>query len=63
MPRKSFTPEQIIAKLRLTEVAMGSGKTAQLACKEGQYFRAELLPLAQGVRRPAARPSQTLQGA
>lgn len=34
MPRKSFTPEQIIAKLRLIEVAMGSGKTAQLACKE-----------------------------
>ena len=32
--RKSFTPEQIIAKLRLIEVAMSSGKTAQLACKE-----------------------------
>ena len=34
MPRKSFTPEQVIAKLRLIEVAMSSGKTAQLACKE-----------------------------
>ena len=44
MPRKSFTPEQIIAKLRLIEVAMGSGKTAQLACKEASiseqsYYR------------------------
>lgn len=44
MPRKSFTPEQIIAKLRLIEVAMGSGKSTQLACKdagisEQSYYR------------------------
>ena len=44
MPRKSFTPQQIIAKLRLIEVAMGCGKTAQLACKEASiseqsYYR------------------------
>ncbi len=34
MPRKSFTPDQIIAKLRLIEVAMSSGKSTALACKE-----------------------------
>ena len=44
MLRKSFTPEQIIAKLRLIEVAMGSGKSTQLACKEAgiseqSYYR------------------------
>ncbi len=44
MPRKSVTPEQIIAKLRLLQVAMGSGKTTQLACKEASiseqaYYR------------------------
>lgn len=31
MLRKSFTPEQIIAKLRLIEVAMGSSKSTPLA--------------------------------
>ncbi|ANH75217.1 transposase family protein [Ralstonia insidiosa] len=44
MPRKSVTPEQIIAKLRLIEVAMGSCKTTQLACREASiseqsYYR------------------------
>ncbi len=44
MPRKSFTPEQIIATLRLIEVAMGSGKSTPLACKEAgiseqSYYR------------------------
>jgi transposase-like protein len=44
MPRKSFTPEQIIAKLRFIEVAISSGKAAQLACKgasisEQSYYR------------------------
>ena len=34
MGRRSFTPGQIVAKLRQIEVLMASGKTAALACKE-----------------------------
>jgi len=34
MPKKSFTPEQIVAKLRQIEVLMSQGKTVPLACKE-----------------------------
>ena len=34
MGRRSFTPEQIVAKLRQIEVLMSSGKGAALACKE-----------------------------
>jgi putative transposase len=35
MPKKTFTPEQIVAKLRQIEVLMSQGKTVPLACKEG----------------------------
>ena len=34
MPKKTFTPEQIVAKLRQIEVLMSQGKTVPLACKE-----------------------------
>lgn len=34
MPKKTFTPEQIVGKLRQIEVWMGQGKTVPLACKE-----------------------------
>ena len=44
MGRRSFTPEQIVAKLRQIEVLMSSGKGAALACKEADiseqtYYR------------------------
>lgn len=44
MGRRSFTPEQIVAKLRQIEVLMASGKAAGLACKEADiseqtYYR------------------------
>ena len=35
MPKKSFTPEQIVAKLRQIEALLSQGKTVPLACKEG----------------------------
>ena len=35
MPKKTFTPEQIVAKLRQIEVLLSQGKTVPLACKEG----------------------------
>ena len=34
MPKKTFTPEQILAKLRQIEVLVGQGKTVLLACKD-----------------------------
>ena len=44
MGRRSFTPEQIVAKLRQIEVLMSAGKAAALACKEADiseqtYYR------------------------
>jgi len=44
MPRKTFTPEQIVAKLRQIEVLTGQGKAVALACKEAgiseqSYYR------------------------
>jgi transposase-like protein len=34
MPKKTFTPEQIVGKLRQIEVLLSQGKTVPLACKE-----------------------------
>ena len=44
MPRRIFTPEQIVAKLRQIEVLTAAGKAAALACKEADiseqtYYR------------------------
>jgi putative transposase len=33
MPKKRFSPEQIIAKLRQIEVQLAQGKSIALACK------------------------------
>ena len=34
MPRKTFTPEQIVGKLRQIEVLLSQGKTVPVACRE-----------------------------
>jgi putative transposase len=34
VPKKTFTPEQIVAKLRQVEVLISQGKTVPLACKD-----------------------------
>src|SRR5271168_1230681 len=34
MPKKRFSPEQVVTLLRQIEVTMGQGKSAQLACRE-----------------------------
>ena len=44
MPRKTFTPEQIIAKLRQIEALIAQGKAVGIACKdagisEQTYYR------------------------
>src|SRR5580704_5073464 len=46
MPKKRFSPEQIVTVLRQIEVTMGQGKSAQLACREAgisEQLRDELL--------------------
>lgn len=44
MPKKHFTPEQIVTKLKLIEVLMSQGKQIMLACREAgisdkSYYR------------------------
>jgi putative transposase len=34
MPKKRFSAEQIVTLLRQIEVAMGQGKSTQIACRE-----------------------------
>jgi transposase-like protein len=34
MPKKTFTPEQIVTKLKQIEVAVANGQTTPQACKE-----------------------------
>jgi len=34
MPKRTFTPEQVVAKLRQIEVLLSQGKTIAWACKE-----------------------------
>jgi putative transposase len=34
MPKKTFTPEQIVGKLRQIEVLISQGKTVPVACRE-----------------------------
>ena len=52
MPKKRFSAEQIVTLLRQIEVSMAQGKPTPVACRDAGYIAAELLPLAQGIRRP-----------
>jgi hypothetical protein len=36
MPKKVFTPEQIVTVLRQIEVAIGQGQTTPIACREAR---------------------------
>jgi hypothetical protein len=49
MPKKSFIAEQIVTLLRQIEVAMGQGKSTQIACRgagisEQSYHRWLYIP-------------------
>ena len=44
MPKKGFTPEQIVAKLRQIEVHLSQGRSIALACRDAEiseqsYYR------------------------
>ena len=51
MPKKRFSAEQIVTLLRQIEVAMGQGKSRQIACREAGISEQSFLPLAQGIWR------------
>lgn len=64
MPKKAFTPEQIVAKLRQIEVLVSQGKTVPLACKESgitdqnqDIDAAEIVRLRSAACISAVRPS------
>ena len=63
MPKKRHSAEQIIAKLREAEVEIAKGHHRPQSPPQDRRHRADLLPLAQGVRRPAGRPGQAAEGA
>ena len=63
MPRKQYSTEQIITKLRQADVELGRGlKTPQVCKTLGISEQTYLLSVAEGIRRPPARPGQAAEG-
>ena len=52
MPRKRYSTEQIVTRLRQAEVELGRGLRTPRVCKKLGGQRADILSLAEGVRRP-----------
>ena len=50
MPKKRFTAEQIIPKLREAEVDQAKGRTVAHGLQEDRRDRANILLLAEGIR-------------
>ena len=63
MPRKRHTAEQVIGKLREAEVSLSGGPNGACGLQDLGCFGTDVLPLAQGVRRPKDRAGTALQGA
>ena len=63
MPRKTYSPENIIGKLRQIEVLISQGHSVAEGCLGGRHLGAELLPLAQGVRGMGVTQGQATEGA
>ena len=59
MPRKGYTPEQIINKLREAEVLIAQGSAIWNRLQKDWSQRLHPLPLAQRIRRVENRPSAT----
>ena len=58
MPKKTFTPEQIVGKLRQIEVLVSQGKTVPLACKDSGDHDQTYYRWRQRVWRPATGAGQ-----
>jgi hypothetical protein len=61
MPRKSYKPEEIVAKLRQVDVLTSQGKNVAEAIRS-IGIRGDVLPLASGVRRVEERPGEAAEG-
>ena len=53
MPRKRYSTEQIVTKLRQAEVELGRGLRMPQVCKKLGISEQDLLPVAEGVWRAA----------
>ena len=42
MPKKTFTPEEVVGRLRQIEVLVSQGKTVPVACREWVCFHGSL---------------------
>jgi hypothetical protein len=62
MPRKRYSTEQIVTKLRQAEVELSRGLRTPQVCKKLGRPRADVLSLAAGIRRVTARPGEAAQG-
>ena len=62
MPRKRHSPEQIIRKLREAEVELGGRSRGGRRVQEAGHRRANILSLAQSVRRPEGRRHEAPPG-
>ena len=63
MPRKRYTPEQIINSLKGGRSADEPGKHNRRSCKTSGNHRADLLPLEERIRRNEDKPGQEAKGA
>ena len=63
MPKKGYSPEQIINKLREAEVMVSQGNAIATVTKKIGVTLANLLPLAQRVRWDEGGAGQASQGA
>src|SRR4051812_33486737 len=62
MPRKSYKPEEIVAKLRQVDVLTSQGQSVAEAIRSIRGERGDVLPLAPGVWRIEERPGQAPEG-
>ena len=62
MARKRYSTEQVGTKLRQAEVELGRGLPHAPGLQEAEDQRANVLPLAEGVRRLGSGPGQAVKG-
>lgn len=62
MPKKTFTPEQIVGKLRQIEVLVNQGKTVPRGLPGSGNRGTDVLPLAEGIWRAAVGAGPETQG-
>ena len=60
--RKRHTPEQVVRKLTQADRMLAEGKDVAEVCRELQVSRADVLPVAQPVRRAEGRRREAVEG-